>query len=83
MLQRKIWQVIVSIGIVLGIVHPAGSITIQEEIDMSREFMAVITKHYEFIEDPILLDFLDEMGQRILAQVPPPAVSIPLPRDQK
>ena len=51
---------------------PAGRcITIQEERELSREFMAVVRTQFPLINDPIIVDYVNRVGQRILAVVPP------------
>jgi predicted Zn-dependent protease len=51
---------------------PQGScITIQEERELSKEFMAVVRAQFPLIEDPIIVDYVNRVGQRILKVVPP------------
>lgn len=51
---------------------PEGNcITIQEEREMSKEFMMVVRSQFPLIEDPIIVDYVNRVGQRILATVPP------------
>ncbi len=51
----------------------AFSITLKQEEDMGREFMRVVLKHYELIHDPMLVTYLNQVGQKILAATPPDA----------
>jgi predicted Zn-dependent protease len=53
----------------------AFSITIKQEEDMAGEFMRVVLAHYELINDPMLLTYLNQVGQKILAATPPDAFS--------
>lgn len=46
-------------------------ITIQEERELAKEFMEVVKARYPLIKDPIISDYVDKVGQRILAAVPP------------
>ena len=46
-------------------------ITIQEEEEMSREVMKVIMKHYELINDPLIVNYINKMGQKIVSALPP------------
>lgn len=51
---------------------PEGNcITIQEEREMSKEFMAVVRAQFPLINDPIIVDYVNRLGQRILAAIPP------------
>lgn len=49
----------------------ARAITIQEEEELSREFMAAVNEHYEIIHDSIITDYLTRIGDKILAVMPP------------
>jgi predicted Zn-dependent protease len=46
-------------------------ITIQEEEEMSREVMKAIMKHYELIHDPLIVNYINQMGQKIVSALPP------------
>ena len=53
------------------VVTPQGHcITIQEERELAREFMAVIQTRYRIIEDPVIVDYVNRVGNRILAVLP-------------
>jgi predicted Zn-dependent protease len=58
---------------IVNILVPKGAlcITIQEEEEMSREVMKVIMKHYELINDPLIVNYINEMGQKIVSVLPP------------
>ncbi|MBW2591389.1 MAG: M48 family metalloprotease [Deltaproteobacteria bacterium] len=47
------------------------TITIKQEEDMAREFMRVVLKHYELIKDPMLVTYLNQVGQKIVTAAPP------------
>ena len=46
------------------------SITYKEEEELSREFLAVVSSRFTFIKDPIIEDYVNEIGHRILKEVP-------------
>ncbi|MBW1957773.1 MAG: M48 family metalloprotease [Deltaproteobacteria bacterium] len=58
---------------IVNILVPKGAlcITIQEEEEMSREVMKVIMKHYELINDPLIVNYINQMGQKIVSALPP------------
>ena len=58
---------------IVNILVPKGAlcITIQEEEEMSREVMKVIMKHYELINDPLIANYINQMGQKIVSALPP------------
>ena len=49
----------------------ARAITIQEEEELSREFMAAVNESYEIIHDSIISDYVTRIGDKILAVMPP------------
>ena len=59
--------------IVAGIFSPGKgwAITVQQEEELSREFLKVIDKHFELIDDPIIVNYLNNIGNKIIATLPP------------
>lgn len=59
--------------VVCGIISPkrVSGITIQEEEELSREFMKLILSHYEIIRDPLIVNYVNEVGQKIVSTLPP------------
>jgi predicted Zn-dependent protease len=49
----------------------ARCITIQEERELAGEFMELVEARYPLIRDPIIVDYVNRLGKRILAAVPP------------
>ena len=50
--------------------YPGHGITFKEEEELSREFLAVVASRFTLIKDPIIEDYVKEIGQRILKEVP-------------
>ena len=50
----------------------AGAITIKEEEELSREILQVIMSRYELIQDPVIVDYIDRIGQKIVSTLPTP-----------
>jgi len=46
------------------------SITVKEEEEMSRKMMAMIYKHFDVIDDPVIVPYVNKIGRRILASLP-------------
>ena len=46
-------------------------ISVKEEEELSREFMKAVLKHYEIIDDPVLVKYMGDIGAKILAAAPP------------
>ena len=69
-------QKIVAIGVILilavgSLVPPAVfSITVKEEEDMSRQMMAMIHKYFEIVDDPSVVTYVNQIGNRILSALP-------------
>ena len=61
-------MVLVTLG---GLISPVVfSITIKEEEEMSRKMMAMIYKHFDVIDDPVIVPYVNKIGNRILASLP-------------
>ncbi len=50
----------------------AVGITIEEEEELSKEFLKIALKHYDIIEDPAIADYVNRVGQKIVAELPAP-----------
>ncbi len=52
---------------------PGGTaaITISEEEEMSREFMRVVSRRFRIIRDPMIQEYINGIGQKILSTMPP------------
>jgi len=60
--------VIFSVGL-LGS-EPASGLTVKEEEDLSRQVMAAILKHYQFVDDPVVVDYINAIGNELVAYLP-------------
>jgi len=49
----------------------AVGITIKEEEELSREFQKLIFREYALIRDPVIVKYVNKIGQKILAVMPP------------
>ena len=69
-------QKTVAIGVVivlaLGSLVPQAvyGITVKEEEDMSRQMLAMIHKYYDIVEDPAVVTYVNDIGNRILSTLP-------------
>ncbi|UCD90945.1 MAG: M48 family metalloprotease [Desulfobacterales bacterium] len=70
---RKTFAWAVIFIIVAGIFSPdkGWAITIQQEEELSREFLKVIFKRFELIDDPIIVNHVSNIGNKIIATLPP------------
>ncbi len=49
---------------------PALAITIKEERELSKEFLDLLKKQLTLIEDPVIVDYVNGVGQKLLAALP-------------
>jgi predicted Zn-dependent protease len=50
---------------------PAWAISIKEEEKLAREFMKYITRQNELITDPVIVGYVNRVGHKVLAVMPP------------
>ncbi len=50
---------------------PARAISIKDEEQLAREFLKVVATRFDLIEDPMIVGYVNQVGRKILAQVPP------------
>ncbi len=50
---------------------PAHGLTIKEEKELAREYMKVLRRYFKFVDDPVVVDYVNQVGQRILSKMPP------------
>ena len=72
-MKRITRKSIVIIILIAGMLIPnqAFSITVKEEEELSREFMKYILKHAELIEDPLIVNYVNNVGKRLISALPP------------
>lgn len=65
------WLATVMLTVTLAFPLPATALTIQEEKEMSREFMKMVDQYFQQIKDPAIVDYVNSVGRRILKVIPP------------
>ena len=74
----KLIRNIIGIGLtailVSGLLSPqvASALTVREEEKMARSFLPVIFKYYNIIEDPVIVNYVNKIGNRIVANLDEP-----------
>lgn len=70
--MKKIIVGLVAIALLTDILCPysALGITIKEEEEMAREFMKYITAQFEIVDDPVVVNYINKIGKKILANFP-------------
>jgi predicted Zn-dependent protease len=49
---------------------PVASLTAQDERELGKKLMLYVREHYEIIEDPSIANYVQRVGQRIVAGIP-------------
>ncbi len=55
----------------LFIPQPALGITIKEEEELSKEVLDIVKKQYTIIQDPVVVHYINKLGQSMLKAIPP------------
>ena len=50
---------------------PASAISLKEEQELSQQFMRMVNRHFELIDDPVIRGYVEKVGRKILAGLPP------------
>ena len=71
-LFKKILTLTAILIITVGILFPQQSlgITVKEEEELSREFLKVVFDRYQLVKDPVVVDFVNDIGQKLVAVFP-------------
>lgn len=71
--SRKLPVICLAFIFSVVILMPKGAfcITIKQEEELSREFMKVVLKHFEFIQDPVIVSYVNTIGKKIVSVLPP------------
>ena len=74
----NVFQKIIRIGVaaflVAGLLTPqvVFDLTVSEEEKMARSFLPIIFKYYNNIEDPVIVNYVNKVGNRIVAKLDEP-----------
>ena len=50
---------------------PAGAMSIKEEQQLAEQFIRVVKRHFDMVEDPLIVGYISQVGQKILGGLPP------------
>jgi beta-barrel assembly-enhancing protease len=70
MTAKKIIRIFLAV-VLMGFPEIARGITIQEEEELSQQFMVEVNTYYEIIHDSIISNYINYIGDKILSFVPP------------
>jgi len=70
---RKIFVVCIMFIFAANMIFPktATAITLKEEEEMAKEFLKVLRQHFQVIRDPLIADYVNSIGQKVLSAFPP------------
>jgi len=73
--MKKYGKIVARLTFLFFLVHltvlPAAySITIQEEEELSREFLRVVKSRFDLIKDPVVVGYVNKIGRNILSNMP-------------
>lgn len=52
------------------LLQPAAALTVKEEQEMSHEFLRMALAHYQVVDDPLITDYINHVGKKIVAVLP-------------
>lgn len=67
---KRFSTLLVALTCLLTWQSPCQAITLKEEKELSREFMKVVHRYYDLIDDPIITAYVNQIGQKILQTMP-------------
>ncbi|MFW6335163.1 MAG: M48 family metalloprotease, partial [Desulfosalsimonas sp.] len=71
-LKGKITALVLTLSMVL--LPPAGSwaqMSVKDEKELAEEFLETVHRHFTVIEDPVIHNYINELGGRIVNALPP------------
>jgi predicted Zn-dependent protease len=70
---KKIVVVCTALTVVANILCPSQGlgISVKEEEELSREFLKVVLARFPLIKDPIIVNYVNDIGQKIVSVLPP------------
>ncbi|MBU1168037.1 MAG: M48 family metalloprotease [Proteobacteria bacterium] len=69
--RRRFWTAVLLTIFCVFHSNPSSGLTVNEENEISREFMTYIFTNYELVTDPEIASYIQRIGDRILANYPP------------
>ena len=69
----KVIRAVIALVFVTTVICPQNAfpISIRKEDQLSREYMETVLSYFELIKDPLITDYVNGVGQRILSHMPP------------
>lgn len=70
---KKIFVIFSALILLADVCFPKAAlcISVKKEEEMGREFMRVVLEHFELIEDPFIVNYVNKIGNKIILALPP------------
>ncbi|MBC2695360.1 MAG: M48 family metalloprotease [Desulfobacteraceae bacterium] len=70
---KKIFVIFSALILLADVCFPGAAlcISVKKEEEMGREFMRVVLEHFELIEDPFIVNYVNKIGNKIILALPP------------
>ena len=70
---RHLFAVCTILIFITAIVFPPGAegISVKEEEELSREFLKVVLTQFPLIKDPLIVGYVNDVGQKVVSVLPP------------
>ena len=70
---KKIFIIFFALILLADVCFPKAAlcISVKKEEEMGREFMKVVLEHFELIEDPFIVNYVNKIGDKIVSALPP------------
>jgi len=71
--HKKIFVIFSALILLADVCFPKAAlcISVKKEEEMGREFMRVVLEHFELIEDPFIVNYVNKIGNKIILALPP------------
>ena len=71
--SQKTIALCLAVMMLVGMIFPCPlpAITSKQEEDIAKEFMKMVLRHYHLVEDPLITEYVNTVGKRIVAVIPP------------
>ncbi len=70
---KKSFAILTALILLLTFSFPGNtySLTVRDEEKLSKEFLKMAMQHYSIIKDPFIVDYVNDIGQKIVSVLPP------------
>jgi predicted Zn-dependent protease len=70
---RKFPMAVMAVVLIITVICPQNiyPMTIHQEDQLSHEYMEAVLSHFSLIKDPLITDYVNHVGQRIISHMPP------------